>query len=547
MRTDAGTGASAVTRLEGGTRRLPPARLVRSGKPVGRIVTSPWLIVVVLVGGVTARIVGWAADRSLWGDEGALALNLIGKSASQLLHPLDYVQGAPVGFLLLERLDIRLFGSTELSLRLEPLVAGVLALALFVLVARRILSAVAALVAVVLVAASGPLVYYSSEVKQYSTDVLAATLLLLGALTVNWATLGVGGLLLVEVCGLAVVWFSNAALIVLPSLVAVLLVAAWQAGEKRSVRNLVIVSVPWAVGALAAYAVDHGNATRVASAALTTGSQGHLAVVKDVWHFSADALGVANSATALAVAAAAVGFASLLSKSPRTAALVVAPLVATFLAAAANRYPFVDRFVIFLVPFAALLVAEGVWVVIRRAPLFGAIAATLLLVYPVATSAKHTVRPVGHEEVKSVLRFVQARWRPGDALYVWYQSQFPFRYYADCPACHVLGTAGPASVVWPPKLAEARGNDALSTHPPDLYLGTMPHDLAGYVANFKPLAGKRRAWFLFSSTWDDDFTRFALDCLGKRLAEVHATRAAAYLYDLGPGAATARCLARPAR
>jgi O-antigen/teichoic acid export membrane protein len=502
---------------------------------------SPWLLIVLVAAGVAARIVGWAADRSLWGDEGALALNLIGKSARALLRPLDYVQGAPAGFLLVERLDVRVFGPTELSLRLFPLVAGVLALVFFAAVARRALAPAAAPVAVVLVAASVPLVYYSSEVKQYSTDVLAGVVLLWAALTVDWAGLRLWRVAALSLGGLATVWFSNAALIVLPSLVAVLLVSAWRAGDRRGLRQLAILSVPWAAGSIAAYAVDHGNATRVASAALTTGSQGRLAQVKDVWHFFAQALGVANTATALAVVAALAGFVSLGRRNPRAAALIVAPLTATFLAAVAGRYPFVDRFVLFLAPFVALLIAEGIWAISRRVPLVAVAAAALLLAYPAATSLRNVLRPPGHEEVRTVLRYVEARWRPGDALYVWWQSQFPLRYYADCGPCHVLGPTGPASVVWPRTLAEARGANALVTHPPDLYLGTMPHDLEGYLANFDQLVGKRRAWFVFSSTWDDDFARFALDCLGRRLAEVHATRAAAYLYDLSAKPTNRRC------
>jgi hypothetical protein len=37
--------------------------------------------------------------------------------------------------------------------------------------------------------------------------------------------------------------------------------------------------------------------------------------------------------------------------------------------------------------------------------------------------------------------------------------------------------------------------------------------------------------------------RFALDCMGKRLAEVHATRAAAYLYDLAATSGRRGCSA----
>ena len=63
-----------------------------------------------LVLGVTLRVRQYLFDRSLWLDECLLALNIIRRSPSALLQPLDFHQQAPVGFLLLERLSVSLFG-----------------------------------------------------------------------------------------------------------------------------------------------------------------------------------------------------------------------------------------------------------------------------------------------------------------------------------------------------------------------------------------------------------------------------------------------------
>ena len=41
-----------------------------------------------------------------------------------------------------------------------------------------------------------------------------------------------------------------------------------------------------------------------------------------------------------------------------------------------------------------------------------------------------------------MLEDVQGRLATGDALYVWYQSQYPFRYYAECLDCGVLSERG---------------------------------------------------------------------------------------------------------
>ena len=89
--------------------------------------------------GVVARLVQYLSGRSLWLDESLLWLNLDKRSAAGLLRPLDFAQGAPIPFLLAEKGAIGLFGDAEWSLRLLPLLAGLAALPLAVLVARRLL------------------------------------------------------------------------------------------------------------------------------------------------------------------------------------------------------------------------------------------------------------------------------------------------------------------------------------------------------------------------------------------------------------------------
>jgi Dolichyl-phosphate-mannose-protein mannosyltransferase len=501
-----------------------------------RVVASPWLLVGIVAGGIALRIEGWVQDRSLWGDEGALALNLIGKSAAGLTHQLNYVQGAPTGFLLAEHLDVRLFGQTELSLRLFPLVSGIVALILFAVIARRVTTPGGAAVAVLLFATSDLLVYYSSEVKQYSTDVLVATLLLFGSVTTDWHALRFRRGVVLALAAIVAVWFSHPGLLVLPSLLAVLLLAALLRGDQAALRNVILVASPIVASAFVFYLLNRSTAHSVGQAALGDSAPGRLTPFKDVWHSFSTVLGTADTTTALVVLAALAGGLRLIKRDPVLLGLLTAPVAATFVAAVLGLYPFSDRFILFLAPFYALLVAEGIVEISRLVwhglPIAAIACVVLLLIYPLGVAAQRAVKPPGHEEVKAVLRVMDAKWQPGDALYVWYQSQFPFRYYAECRACGVLGDRGPRTVVWPRSLDRTPKNYALVTHPPSLYLGTDVHDLNSYLKNFAPLDGKRRAWFLFSSTWDDQFAHLALDCMGKQLAEVRAKRAVAYLYDL---------------
>src|SRR5947209_20397995 len=91
---------------------------------------SPLLPRLILGFGITVRCVQYLANRSLWLDESFLALNIVHRTFLQLLQPLDYEQGAPLAFLMVERAAVQLFGNSEYALRLFPLVSGIVSLLL---------------------------------------------------------------------------------------------------------------------------------------------------------------------------------------------------------------------------------------------------------------------------------------------------------------------------------------------------------------------------------------------------------------------------------
>jgi len=136
------------------------------------------LAFLLLLAGAVLRLLQYLSNRSLWLDEAALARNILDRSAWRLVStPLDYVQTAPPGFLLAEKLVTTLAGGSEYALRFIPLVLGLISLPLFLAVARRLLPPPATLVALAMFAFSGRLIYYASEVKQYGPDVTVALLL----------------------------------------------------------------------------------------------------------------------------------------------------------------------------------------------------------------------------------------------------------------------------------------------------------------------------------------------------------------------------------
>ena len=74
---------------------------------------------------VVLHLVRALQDFPMWCDETMLAANLLDRNWTELAHPLDYRQVCPLGFLALEWLAVRIFGFSELSLRLIPMICAI--------------------------------------------------------------------------------------------------------------------------------------------------------------------------------------------------------------------------------------------------------------------------------------------------------------------------------------------------------------------------------------------------------------------------------------
>lgn len=146
-----------------------------------RAVTLPSthrLLLAIVIIGTGLRLWQYAANTSLWLDEIAVTRNVLDRPLWDLLTvPLAYDQVAPKGFLLAEKVAATVLGPNDYTLRLFPLICS-LALVAFWRAAERVLDGLAALIAVALFAAAAPFVVFAAQVKQYSTDVAVAVLLL---------------------------------------------------------------------------------------------------------------------------------------------------------------------------------------------------------------------------------------------------------------------------------------------------------------------------------------------------------------------------------
>lgn len=168
-----------------------------------------------LFAGTAFRLFHFFYNRSLWMDEVYLSTSLVKMNYSELVTmPLYYQQKAPIGFLLLVKFIVNLFGNKEMYLRIIPVLSGVLSMYLFIPVAKYFLSKWGAYVAMAILCFSPALVYHSVEVKQYSTELLGTILCLL--MLIRYKTNGTLRIMFFwGILGALILWFSYSSIFIL--------------------------------------------------------------------------------------------------------------------------------------------------------------------------------------------------------------------------------------------------------------------------------------------------------------------------------------------
>ncbi|MDX2129901.1 MAG: glycosyltransferase family 39 protein [Chloroherpetonaceae bacterium] len=128
--------------------------------------------VILLLFGAGLAINQFLFNRSIWGDEGYLALNIIDKSYFELLGPLDHYQVSPPLFLILSKFFFRIIPQPEMALRFLPLIFFISSLVLLFFLTQRLFETPFTRIATLsLFSFSHAHIYFATEFKQYIGDV----------------------------------------------------------------------------------------------------------------------------------------------------------------------------------------------------------------------------------------------------------------------------------------------------------------------------------------------------------------------------------------
>ena len=482
--TDDGAGPAALDRappVPRGARAAPPLGAADAGVALALLVLS----VVVRAGGL--------GPSSLWLDDAWVALATRAEGIGEVVM----VGSTAPGFVALVALVAGLAGSSELGAQLVPFAFGVVAAPALYLLARRLgLSVAAAVVGAGLLATSPNHVAYSTRVKPFTADALAAVAVLVAGWRVverparprPWTWLAGVSVVAVVISAASAVTVAAAFVAGLsaagrrrpralrPSLVSSAGVATFAAAWWASIVR------PASTPGLRAYWADH----------YVEVSKGPGTAAADVLDGVAEVVqGFAALPTEVTAVGLGVAVAVAVARRPGLAVLVVTPVVVAVVLAALQLAPLGGgRTDIHLYPSLALLVTLALHVGGARLPPPAGVGVAAALTGALVLGVRPSPYPA--EDLAPLVAVVEREAGPGDAIAVYSASRWAYALYSTAP---VDLRRDPRS---------ANGFDVAVADERVEVLAPSRHDPAGHAAAVERLAaGHDRIWLISSHTGGD--------------------------------------------
>jgi hypothetical protein len=439
--------------------------------------------------GIGLRFWHYFGNYSLNHDDICLALNLIGRNAGGLTRTLDFGQVAPLGFLWIERAMVLIFGPGEMALRLLPFVFGCASVMLLARLTTRLLPSFEAIAVVGFFGFSQALIESAIQVKPYSLDTLTTIIMVSVFLPLTRESWSQTQPRAAAAAGASALWFSFPALFVLGGMGVVTAGLAIVDREIVRLRRLMPLFGVWAFSAGCAYwfsmrpgLLNHPH------------PRGHIFPLRTPalivpWMTEAITnLGEVSTSLRLApLAAVALLFAVslMLWRRDRLSLLLAAPIALCFLAAIAQKYPWLPRLIFFAAPLTLMITARQIGCFVRERShtirIFAASTAGIALIYAGLSAFKNiVVNGSAFDDPRGAVAAIAKAWQPGD------------RIYASGP--------GMPCVIYYRMILHAEQLDFVSSRSP-VY---VPDQAEQIVALPKT---KGRLWFLYFAPNEKDFDR----------------------------------------
>jgi hypothetical protein len=498
-------------------------------------VTLSFLIAFIVAAGIVARIAQYLFNRSFWLDEAYLAVSFISGGFSDIWH-LKYDQIAPIAFLFITKFLVLIFGCSEYVFRFFPLVCGCAALLLFIPLSRTLLDKTSSIIALVLFSFSSAAIYYSSEFKQYSLDVLFSVGILLSSITIIRNLDKTKNLILLGFLGIISIWFAHSSVFVLGGVFLVMMFTAFRRHRESGWFIFGIVCMIVTLSAVS-FMINYllFLKTTAHNIGLYAGWKPEFApfplkTLNDLQWYPTKILEIINNVISLKFPGLVIiSFVAGLFNFFRTrrfgeSAILLSPIVLLFIVSAIQFYPITPRLILFLIPVFYIIIAEGAVVLYRILYRYhyciGIAFLVLLLAYPSTTVASRIAKPYYRQEVKPCVDYLVKHLRKNDDVYLYCYSVPGFQFYTrNYQIEHIKGLSPLHEMIF----SNIKGDRLKNL----------------YLSDIDRLKGKSQVWFMFSHVQseplginEESLYMLYLDQQGKRLDEFHRPGASLYLYDL---------------
>ena len=480
------------------------------------------MIVTIALAGFFFRLRQYLANRSLWVDEARLANNILERSVFELIKsPLLFNQAAPPGFLVFEKLTINAFGNTEYSFRLFPFIVGCLSIPLMYWFSVNIGNKFIGIISVALFSITPQLIYYTSETKQYSSDVFLLLFLSILILFCLKETNTIRNLITLGVTGIIAIWFSNPVTFVLFGAAIILAIEFLRLEKYKNLIWLTGISALWAVN----FAVEYFMILKYSASNnyLVTYWQSNFAPLPPWIDFNwyiysfrdllVNPIGLPVSL--LTVSLIILGILSVGSRRWSYLMVLLMPLLLALLASAFKKYPFSGRLMLFIVPLVLILAAEGLDFTCKFISKYNNTAAygvalllTIYLVFqPLSLDIQNSINPVMPQHVRPIFAYFKKNMTAKDSMYVYYDAEPAYKYYSN--------------------------RFDLSFN--KIIIGTSHADNPlQYLDEIDQFKGTKRLWLFFSNRKLSEQTLILnhLNTAGHSLLKINSIGSSAFLYDL---------------
>ncbi|HSV43164.1 MAG TPA: hypothetical protein VLJ10_01290 [Candidatus Bathyarchaeia archaeon] len=398
--------------------------------------------------GIVLRLKYWFENRALWLDEAYLGIHTMVQTWKEILLNRQMALDMPVppmGFMLMEKIFGALSGYQEMALRLFPLICGITAMFLFFILARKILSWRAMLLALALMVFNNFCIDYAVELKQYSTDLmffLGLSLLFVFRTDEDYA-IRLKDAPFFAIAGVVAVTFSHPSVFILAAFGLVQQTTLLFKGKIDEAKIGIACGFCWAVMFFAWQTISYQRMSHDAELLASVLTPGYMMNVP-LWSWEGLAwygnkiVNIISRVAGLtpfwmAVLLLAVGAAGLHRRNPKAFWILFLPLLFALIAAGFKKYLLGDRFSLFMIPSILITVAYGLDWLCERLGKKGAILFALISVVFLAGALPQTWGYFVHgrpkEESREHVQYLQSNFQTADVLIVNESGYFALFFY----------------------------------------------------------------------------------------------------------------------